>query len=196
MKSIILRRRILSKLAQQATTSAESGSPATPAPTTPAAPPATAGSPPSFIASAKYPSLYKAFSIEAANIIDQFSSYLNKCIFYASNGQHSMEKLFQIGFNFSTTSIPSNLKDAKDLKHLMLFGQEVFKILYNSGNTYNAQLNKSEYLSKINPLIQSSNLNVISASNPNGELYMKMGGDIKTNLLNLLKKLLSIAPTK
>ena len=195
MSSIILRKKIFKKLAQQApATTAPTPTTTTPAATS--APPTTIGSPSNFSASSKYPSLYKAFSTEAVNIIDQFSSYLNKCIFYASDSAQSMEKLFQLGFNFSTTSIPSNLKDAKDLKHLMLFGQEVFKILYNSGSAYTAQLNKAEYLSKINPLIQSSNLNVLSSSNPSGILYMKMGGDIKNNLINLLKKLLAIAPTK
>ena len=198
MSYIKFRRKILNKLAQQAAQPAPTANP-TPAtaPPEPSSTLATAiGNPPTFSASSKYPSLYKAFSTEAVNLIDQFSSYLNRCIFYASGGQHSMEKLFQLGFNFSITSIPSNLKDAKDLKHLILFAQEVFRTLYNSGTAFNAQLNKADYLSKVNTLTQSSNLNVISASNPNGLLYMKMSGDVKTNLINLLKKLLSIAPTK
>lgn len=151
------------------------------------------GTPPSFTASDKYPALRTAFNSNAISIINNLSSYLNQALFYASDGNYTMSKLFSINFNFSPTMIP-NVN--RDLKFLVLFAKEVYNTIYNAGNKYIDLLKKEEYVNKINNLLQSQNLNNLSQTNPTGQLSIKMGGNIKTDIINFLRLLLNIAPTQ
>lgn len=151
------------------------------------------GTPPNFSASSKYPGLRKGFSPNAITIVDNLSSYMNKALFYASDGQYNMTKLSSNNFNFSPTMIPST---NRDLKNLLLFSKEIYSHIYNSGNNYESLLNAKDYKFKINTLLQSQNLTSLAQTNPTGQLAMKMGGNIKTDIINLLNSLISISPTE
>ena len=151
----------------------------------------TVGTPSNFSASNLYPSLRKAFSSEAINVIDELSNYISKALFYASNGMYSLNKLYSINFNFSTTAIPPV---NKDLRNLLLFSKELYTQIYNNGNQYTNKLKKDSFLSKIEILLQSQNLNNLSQTNLSGQLSIKMGGDVKVDIISYLRLLINIAP--
>lgn len=149
------------------------------------------GTPPQFIATNMYPTLTTAFSSAVVEKINKLSDYLNDCIFYSSAGKYNMKFLYNMNFNFTPT-----ISDNKDLKYLMLFAKEFYKNIYNSGNVYTKPLNQKEFKDKFNILLQSQYLNNLSQTNPTGQLAIKMGGNIKPNIINDLKALLAIAPTQ
>lgn len=150
------------------------------------------GVPTSFAASDRYPTLRKAFDSNAINVINDLSTYINSALFYASGGTYSLSKLYTINFNFSTTDIPPV---NKDLKNLLLFSKELYVQIYNSGNQYINKLSEDEFNFKINTLLRSQNLNNLSQTNPSGPLSIKMGGDVKVDIISYLRLLLNIAPS-
>lgn len=152
------------------------------------------GTPPTFQASSRYPSLRIAFNTSGAiNIIDNLSSYLNNALFYASNGKYYMQQLFQQGFNYSASDLPTS---AKDLKLLLLFTKEIFVQIYNRGAGYTKPLTKEEFTRKISLLLENQNLMDLSQVNPTGQLSIKMGGNIKTDLIKFLTLLLNVSPSQ
>lgn len=151
------------------------------------------GPPPTFIASNIYPSLTKGFSSGAVTIINNLSTYINNALFYASAGEYSLPKLYNLNFNFSPTIIP----DAnRDLKNLTLFAKQIYSEIYNAGNAYSVPLKEKEFKDKITTLLGSFYLNNLSQVNPTSQLSIKMGGNIKTDIIDLLRSLLNVAPTE
>ena len=151
------------------------------------------GTPPIFIASNKYPSLRKGFSNNAIAMIDKLSTVLNNALFYASNGEFYMDKLFQQNFNYSITDLPSS---ARDLRLLLLFVKNIFMQFYNNGVAYTQMLNKQQYEEKVNSLLKSPNLDSLSRLNPSSQLAVKLGVNLKTQIIEILNYMLTIAPTK
>lgn len=207
MIPIKLRKKIFFKLAQVSTTTAPAAPTAPASPAAPASPttPDTSvaaneqmvnvnlGEPPDFNPTNLYPTLTKAFAPNALGVINRLSNYINDAIFYASNGQYSLKNFYNVNFNFSPTMIPST---NRNLNFLAMFAKEMYKELYNSNNAYTAPLNKELYSNKINALLQSQYLNNLSQVNPNSQLAKKMGGNVKIEVINILKLLLGVAPTK
>ena len=150
------------------------------------------GTPASFVASDRYPTLRKGFAPDAISVINNLSNYINSALFYASGGNYSLSKLYYINFNFSTTDIPPV---NKDLKNLLLFSKELYTQIYNSGNQYIDKLSEEEFTFKVNILLGSQNLNNLSQTNPSGPLSIKMGGDVKVDIISYLRLLLNIAPS-
>jgi hypothetical protein len=151
------------------------------------------GAPPTFIASDKYPFLRKVFSNEAISSINQLSSFINNALFYASNGEYDMNKLFNIAFNYSASNIPTS---ARDLRLLLLFAKNIFTYFYNNGTPYQAAVNRQQYLEKIDQLLKSPNLENLARLNPSSQMAVKLGTNIKTKIVDTLNFMKTIAPTK
>lgn len=149
------------------------------------------GTPPSFSASSKYPSLRKAFDNASIETIDNLSKFINSSLFYASNGKYNILKLANDNFNYTASDIPST---AKDLRLLLLFAKDIYNTLYNRGIEYENKLNKNQYLNKINSLLESINLNNLSQINPSSQLAVKLGTNIKTEIIDTLNYMKNIAP--
>jgi hypothetical protein len=197
MSNIKYRIKFLYKIAQ-----AVPASPATPtspeAPASPKAPEAakattiTLGEPPAFSASSRY-NLRNGFPANVIAIIDKLCNYLNRAMYFASNGKYNMEKSYQQGFKSDATDIPSQ---NVELRHIIGFTKEVFDTLLNKGTAYTTLVNKENFLDKISTLLNSQHLNNLSRINPAGPLASKLA-DPKTFIISLLNnELKPLAPQK
>lgn len=142
------------------------------------------GSPPSFQATDFYPTIIKGFTSRNSVLINQLSELLNQALFYSSNGQINLSKMKSDNFNTGTTNVPSEV-----LKYLMNFSKQVFQQLYNSGQDYKQQLTPDDIKNRVDILKNSNFLNNLPTTNIAGQLATKIGGNIKTLIINLLTQI-------
>jgi len=169
--SVILRKKILKKLAQAA--------PTVPASST-AAPSVINATPPSFIASNWYPGIIVAFQPKNTNLINSLSNLVNNALFYSSDGEVYLQWMRSVNFTFGTDQSQS-----VDLKNLMQFSKLLYNTLFtNMGQAYLKQLEPEEVKEKIDHLSQSPQLNNLSQTGT--QLSTKIGGNLKELIKNNL----------
>lgn len=147
-----------------------------------------------FLATSKFPYLLTSFkSSGAVDIINKLSDYLNKAVFYSSDGE--MDMLMLINKKFIISASDPSIASNKDLKSLVLFSKDIYSTIFNNGVAFTEPVDKEKFLSIISTLRKSSALSSLSQTNPSSELGKKMGGDIKSNILSLINNLAAVAPT-
>ncbi len=143
------------------------------------------GSPPNFIASNYYPSIIIAFKSKNATLINQLLSLLNNAIFYSSNSKLNIDYLRQLNF-----SISGDQANSEALKNIIKFSKQVYQfILTDTGKNYKKPLLPEEIENKINILKSSQFLNQIPSTVATSQLAVKVGGDVKTKIKNLLDQI-------
>lgn len=142
-----------------------------------------AGSPPNFIATDYYPTINVGFNPANANIINYLTGILNQGLFYTSDGKINLSTMKSSNFNTGTTAVSENLKN------LMNFGKEIFTELFNNGVEFKQKLTPEEISARVSRLKSSQFLNNLPATNITGQLANKIGGDIKTILINSLTQI-------
>lgn len=173
-----LRKRILTKLSQT--------NPSENLPTTQIINTKTvSGTPPNFTASNNYPDIFIAFLSRDVAIINALSNALNQALYYTSSGHFNLSKMYSNNFNLDTSSLPS-----PELKNIVNFIRMVYMNLYtNNGSKYTTKLTSKEISDKINRLKYSFPLNNLSSTNPIGQLAAKIGGNVKSIIINYLSQI-------
>ncbi len=142
------------------------------------------GSPPEFIAPNYYP-IVLAFSTRNTYLINNLTNIINQALYYTSNGKIQLQWMKNQNFNFDTSG-QSNI----NLKNLMGFAKMMFNTIFtNNGAKYIKQLSPQEINDKVNILKSSTFLNLLSATNPIGQLASKIGGNVKTLINNTLNQI-------
>ena len=95
-------------------------------------------------------------------------------------GQYNFQKLKNNGFQFDTSSFSD-----PNAKNLMIFFQQVFKTLLNSGNAFQQPAQPQQVSGWANSLIQSSNLSQLSA---NGDLVQSIKNTLSEIANNTIKQ--------
>lgn len=171
-----IRYRILEKLAQQTDELPTEGVAKTQV---------VAGNPPSFIPSNLYPGMILAFSERNAAIINGLASLLNNGLYYSSNGQVSLSSMKANNFSAGTSHVPSS-----DLRNLMNFSKAIYQNLFtNLGINYDRKLSSEEIKEIVDNLKNNQYLNNLPATNPTGQLGTKIGGNLKTLMINYLSNI-------
>ena len=168
-----LRLKFLTKLAQ-----------ATPAPATPIIPP-----PPSFQASAMYPSIRKGFNSTSVQIIDQLVNLLNSAVHYSTSGAVNFQTLKNNNFIIDPSKSPSI-----DQKHLIILSQKVYRLLLNSGQDFKTRLTNTQIHNIVELFQSSTEFTSLSQINPTGFLATKIPGNLKENINNILLSLKNANP--
>jgi hypothetical protein len=172
------RLKLLTRIAQQGV------QPATPA-ATPVLPP-----PPGFSPMDVWGWLGRAYNSSSINTINSLFSILNTSLHYASNGQVNMQVLRDNGFNIDPSGMSS--MDAKNLLNLSILA---YKTILNSGNAMpTVSPDKIQIWCK--QISNSQALMNLSQVNPTGQLAQKVPGNIKDNILNLLRYLEAANPVQ
>ncbi len=146
------------------------------------------GTPPSFLASARY-ALILGFEQNAVFQIDKIVNYLNQALFYASGGKYNLNYLAQNNFNIT---VPTS---DREVRLLLGFSKDLYTWLLNNGAPYKEKLNKEAFEYRINKLLSTYSLNNLSQVNVTGPLASKLG-NIKVELINSLNLLKKFAPSK
>jgi hypothetical protein len=143
------------------------------------------GSPTSFSPRDHYPGIITAFDIRNLPSIDKLSNLLNQGLYYNSDGQVDLPWMRSVGFNFGTSSVPS-----VDLKNLMGFAKQMYKTIYTDNEApYKLPLKPNEIHDKIELLKTSPFLTNLPSTNPMGQLSSKIGGNIKSLILDTLAQI-------
>jgi len=143
------------------------------------------GSPQNFIPSDLYPGIIIAYTSKNLPAINGLANVINLALYYSSNGQISLMSMKSSNFNIGTTNVPS-----QSLKNLMNF----CKILYNqlftdSGAEYKNKLTPEQIQEKITNLKNNQFLQNLPSTNPMGQLGTKLGGNLKTEIINYLSNI-------
>ncbi len=178
MFTLKARFKLLTRMAQQG------AQPAAPA-ATPVLPP-----PPSFSPMDVWGWLGKAYNSTSINTINSLFSILNIGLHYASNGQINMQTLRNDGFNVDPSGLAS--VDARNLLNISLL---VYKTILNSGNAV-PTVSPDKIQAWCKQISSSQALMNLSQVNPTGQLAQKVPGNIKDNILNLLRYLEAANPVQ
>lgn len=161
-------------------------------PTAPTIPTSTTGNvvgpPPAFTASGAWGWVGNVYNSYSMATINSLVGLLNTALHYASNGEHNWQTLRNNSFNVD----PSG-ETSVDAKNLLNLSKMVYQTYLNSGNdpqkisgnqiaAWNTQLSQSQ------PFLNLSQLN------PTGTLKQKMPGNLKDNILNMLRELARYNP--
>lgn len=145
--------------------------------------------PPAFQASSVYPGIRKGFNSASVSIIDGLVSMLNMALQYASEGSDNFQTMRSDNFIFDASGAPS-----ADQRNIMAFSQMVYHSLLNSGNDFQQLLNSAQIADMVKRLEQSQSLNMLSQTNPTGQLAQKVPGNLQTNILSYLQYLVGANP--
>lgn len=167
-----LRKKILEKLAQQATT--------TPQPAQQQVPPA-----PAILASTAYPNIRSGYTSAQINIIDSLVSKLNNAAQLATNGSYNLQVLKNNSFIFDPSSFPS-----PDQKNLLLFFSQVFHRLMNNGNRFEAPVSSQQLSTNVSALLRSQALMNLSQINPTGPVAQKVSPNLQQDIKDDLTRLI------
>lgn len=164
-----LRKKIIEKLAQQATIQ----------PAQQQVPPA-----PTILASLAYPSIRSGYTSAQVNIIDDLVNKLNVATHLATNGSYNLQVLKNMNFIFDPSSFSS-----PDQKNLLLFFSQVFNKLLNNGNTFPAPISNQQLAGNVSTLLQSSALMNLSQINPTGPVAQKLSSSLQQDIKDDLTRL-------
>lgn len=180
MFSVQARLKLLAKIAQQATS--QPSSPATTAPAT-TLPPAPAFSP----ISGPWAFLAQAYNSPTIQYLARLLGILNTAMYYASNGQHSLQKNQNDLGNVDASSLPS-----VDAKNIVLLAKLVYATFINSGHPFPQAPNARQIATWAGTIAQSQPLLNLSQLNQTGPLSQQLNanfqldGSLRQNILNLL----------
>ena len=168
-----LRLRILHKIAQTTTT-----------PTAAVKAPADG----SGSASDLMPTLLKGYNPHQIEIINNLVARLSGIVNQQTMGQYNFQKLKNANFSFDPSAFPD-----PNTKNTMLFFQQVYKTLLNSGNAFQQAVQAQQISSWTSTLMNSSNLNQISGVEQTGLVAQQMPGnnDLIQTIKNSLTQLQS-----
>ncbi len=192
-----LRIKMLSKLAQ-----AVPGSPASPAsptsPTSPNAPTtpestqaATIPPPPAFQASGAWGWMNNVYNSYSVSIINSLVSLLNNALHYSSNGKYNWQTLKNAGFN-----VDSSGGHSIDTKNLLNLSVLIYQSYLNGGNQPQQKVTGEQVAAWNNATTQNQSLLNLSQINPTGLVAQKVPGNIKENILNMLRQLAQYNPVQ
>lgn len=139
------------------------------------------GTPTTFIATSVYPNIIRAFGSNYL-WINELCHLLNIALYFTSNGKIDLNWMRNNNFNFDSSNAPSI-----DLKNLMKFSHEVYTYILSESQV--TLLDKNQLNNKIEFLKNSVNLSNLSSTNPMGILSSKIGGNIKSKILQTLSKI-------
>jgi len=173
--SIKERLKILTKIAQQATT--------------PTAPTTTMVPPPGFQASSIFGWLGSVYNTQTVSSLNNLCSTLNIALHYVSNGQFNWQVLRGNGFQVDPSGAPN--VDAKNLINLSML---TYQTLLNAGNKPPQQVSPSQIATWVGMLSNSQALMNLSQVNPTGVIAQKIPGNLKDTILTYLKYLTMYNP--
>lgn len=203
MLPLKLRIRMLSKIAQTVpgapsapSDPAAPGAPADPAsPTAPATPESTTATqippPPNFQASAAYGWMTNSYNSNTVASIDKLASIINMALHYASNSKFNLLILRNQSFQVDPSAAPSI--DAKNLLNLSVL---LYKTYLNSGNQFPQKPTGNQIHEWNSRIEQSQAFLNLSQLSPTGTVAQKIPGNLKDNILNILRELDRYNPAK
>lgn len=166
MNHIKIRQKILQKISQTA------------------ASPAAIEALPPFEASAAFPNIMKLFA--GFTYINQLINQLHIALHYDTGGKVNFKTMKDAQFNINADQYPS-----PDQKNLINLSKKIYQNLLNINAN---KLSKDQIDSIINNLIISPEVNNLSSINPAGPIGQKISGNLKTNIIEFLKRIANAGP--
>lgn len=143
------------------------------------------GSPRSFNISTKYPTTTLGLSAKNIAPLVKVGDLLNNALYYLSDGKKDLEWMKSVNFNFDTSGAFS-----VDLKNVMLFCKLLYhNLMTNLGVDFKEPLPTDEIANRVRILSTSQPLTNLSSSNLSGQLSSKIGGNLKTLILQALTQI-------
>jgi len=143
------------------------------------------GSPRSFNISTKYPTTTLGLTAKNTVLLNKVGDLLNNALYYLSSGKKDLEWMKSVNFNFDVSS-----ESSVDLKNIMLFCKLLYhNLMTNLGVDFKEQLSEDEIANRVKLLSTSQPLTNLSSSNLDGQLSSKIGGNLKTLILQALTQI-------
>lgn len=146
--------------------------------------------PPAFIASDAWAWLNMSYNPNSVRIINNLASILNTALHYSSNGQFNFLILKNNSFQVDSSGVPSI-----DTKNLINLCSLIYKTLINGGNQFAQKVTPAQIAYFVQMINASQSLLNLSQINPTGTIAQKIPGNIKDNVINLLRTLQMSNPT-
>ncbi len=144
---------------------------------------------PNFQASAIWGWLNTSYNSNSVNAINHLVNTLNTALHYASAGKFNFQVLKSSNFQVDPSSVPS--VDAKNLLNLSV---QVYKDYINSGNKFALAVTPQQIQGWNARITGSQAFLNLSQVNAAGPLAQKLPGNLKDNILNDLRLLVSYNP--
>lgn len=172
------------------------GAPASPtSPNAPTTPESTTAAqippPPNFQVSAAYGWMTNSYNSNTVASIDKLAGILNMALHYASNSKYNLLILRNQSFQVDPSAAPSI--DAKNLLNLSVL---LYKTYLNSGNQFPQKPTGNQIQEWNSRIEQSQAFLNLSQLSPTGTIAQKMPGNIKDNILNILREIDRYNPAK
>ncbi len=143
------------------------------------------GSPIDFDITTKYPTTILGLTAKNIAPLNKVGDLLNNALYYLSDGEKDLEWMKSVNFNFDTSAAFSI-----DLKNVMIFSKLLYhNLMTNLGVDFKEQLPANEIANRVRILSTSQPLTSLSSSNLSGQLSSKIGGNLKTLILQALTQI-------
>lgn len=143
------------------------------------------GSPRNFNIATVYPTTTLGLSSKNIPALVKIGNLLNNALYYLSNGEKDLQWMKSINFNADTSGAMS-----VDLKNIILFCNLLYhNLMTNLGVDFKQQLSEDEITNRVRLLSTSQPLTSLSSINATSQLNSKIGGNLKTLILEALTQI-------
>lgn len=143
------------------------------------------GSPRSFNIATAYPTTTLGLGSKNIPALVKLGDLLNNALYYSSNGEKDLQWMKSINFNADTSGAMS-----VDLKNIILFCNLLYhNLMTNLGVDFKQQLSTDDIANRVRLLSTSQPLTSLSSTNTTSQLNSKIGGNLKTLILDALTQI-------